>query len=147
MLPFTHNDFFEVFADYSRATPHVQAAAYLLGAAILWAAMTPSSRARLIAFVGLALLWAWTGLVYHLVFLARINPIAPLFAVGFVMQAGLFGVAAFMPAPRVQSPTSRVRLASGWIAIVYATVAYPAAFLLQGKAYPALPASGSRPAR
>ena len=41
----------------------------------------------------LAVLWLWTGLVYHVLFFAPINPIATLFGAAFIGQAVIWAFA------------------------------------------------------
>jgi hypothetical protein len=65
MLPFTPEQFVQLFADYNRAVWPAQVIAYLLGLGIVIALFRSSARSeRLIGF-GLALMWAWTGIAYH----------------------------------------------------------------------------------
>jgi hypothetical protein len=86
-LPFTHVEFFDVFAAYN--------CALWPGAVILWLATVVAVAAwlhprhaanRLVTFV-LAVHWAWAGVLYHLVFFSRINSAAYVFAALFVVQA------------------------------------------------------------
>lgn len=86
MLPFTREQFFAVFADYNAAVWPVQVLAYLAGLAVVAALLRPSPvRHRLVASA-LAAMWIWTGLAYHGVFFARINPVAIAFGALFVVQ-------------------------------------------------------------
>ena len=88
-LPFTHDQFLDVFASYN--------AALWPGAAVLWlltlAALVLLAKGRLgprLAGGLLAAHWGWAGIAYHLAFFAVINPAARLFGALFVLEAALF---------------------------------------------------------
>ena len=49
----------------------------------------PERAGRLVSY-GLALLWCWIGLAYHLAFFWSINPAAPFFAAVSLAAAGAF---------------------------------------------------------
>lgn len=85
IMPFTTQQFFEVFSAYNAAIWPAQVVAYALGLAAvmsLWLASAPAP--RFIACV-LALMWLWTGVCYHWLAFAPINPAANVFAVVFVV--------------------------------------------------------------
>jgi hypothetical protein len=93
-LPFSTDQFFAVFAAYNLAIWPAQIIAYILGLtgiAGLWLDR-PIGR-RLITSI-LAIFWGWNGAVYHFAHFSSINPAANVFALMFVVQAILFGVAA-----------------------------------------------------
>ncbi len=88
-LPFTHDQFLDLFGDYNRALwPAVGLLwlATLFGLVQLYRGRPGASRllAALLAFH-----WAWAGLVYHLGFFRRINPAAALFGAAFLLEAVL----------------------------------------------------------
>jgi hypothetical protein len=93
-LPFTIAAFLQVFQDYNTAIWPVQIIALALGliplAALYWGR---EDKFRL-APVALAALWAFVGFWYHLTFFVWINPVAPVFAGLFVVQALLFQASA-----------------------------------------------------
>src|SRR5689334_21794259 len=93
-LPFTHDQFFDVLAAYNELLwPFALALwVYALAAAVLM--VRGHKPSRFVATM-LAIQWAWAGVAYHAAFFAAINPAAWLFAVLFVVEAGLlfwFGV-------------------------------------------------------
>lgn len=78
-MPFTSEQFCDVFGAYNNAIWPAQIVAYALGLLAAGFALWPSSAGdRIIAGV-LALMWAWTGIIYHWLFFAVINPGAFLF--------------------------------------------------------------------
>lgn len=92
--PFTVAQFMGVFAAYITAIWPAQGAAAALGVLGLGALALPSVlRDRLI----LAILWAFTGIGYHLLFFSEISRAANGFAGLFVAQALLLAAAAIRP--------------------------------------------------
>jgi hypothetical protein len=124
-LPFTIAAFLQVFQDYNAAIWPVQTIALALGliplAALVW------SREDLLrlALVALAALWALVGLGYHLMFFARINPVAPVFAALFVLQAVLFQASAIWPFDLRLRVGRDLQSAIGLGVVAYSVVIYP----------------------
>jgi hypothetical protein len=142
-LPFTVEQFFEVFARYNLAVWPAQPALLALGvlavALVLW---RPSETSRLTSGI-LAALWAWMAVAYHLAFFATINPAARLFGALFLVQSGLFlflGVARGRLAFERPAP---LRATLGAALAAYALAAYPALGRLAGHRFPAAPTFGA----
>ena len=88
-LPFTLDQFLDVFRRYNAAVCPYPAILWLFGAGAVAAAWkADGGRSRFAEWV-LGLLWAWSGLVYHLLYFRAINPMAPVFAALFVAEAAL----------------------------------------------------------
>jgi hypothetical protein len=145
MLPFTRDQFLAVFAAYNDAIGPAPVVAYGLGAVVVVLLLRPRGASDRIVSAVLALMWLWTGVVYHGLYFAALNPMAPVFAAGFVAEGlalCIFGVA-FR------------RLRFGWQArpadwvgaalILYTAVIYPIFGLWAGDAYPAAPVFGLTP--
>ena len=145
MLPFTRDQFLAVFSDYNAALWPASLVAYFLAGLLVVAILIGSSSRTTLGPVVLFLMWAWTGLAYHFAFFSRINALAPLFAVLFVLQAvailywGLW--------QRRLTPDSWLGLRSGvgWALIAYAAIAYPLIGLAAGHPYDSLPQFGVTP--
>lgn len=88
-LPFSRTQFFQAIADYNVAVWPAPFVLTLLALAMVALALRGSG--RLVAW-GLALLWAWLALAYHLAFFWRINPAAPVFAVISLGAAAAFAL-------------------------------------------------------
>jgi hypothetical protein len=88
-VPFTPDQFFDVFATYNRHF-WIAATGFWLGClgilAVAW--RNPANWSRTLTYV-LAALWAWNAIAYHAVLFTRINPAAWLFAALFLVQAVL----------------------------------------------------------
>ena len=83
VLPFTIDQFMGVFAAYNDTIWPIQIVLNLLGIAAIGLALRSERYSRIVAAI-LAVLWVWTGAVYHLTFFVTINPAA----VGFGSSAG-----------------------------------------------------------
>ena len=147
MLPFTREQFLAVFAHYNVAIWPLQVVAALLGIAIVVALLLRRSLAGIrVAGTGLALMWLWTGVVYHGVFFARINPAAFAFASLFVVQGMLLAYTAWIARGDAERPhAAGIRAGLGWALVVYAGLLYPLVGWLSGHAYPAAPVFGVTP--
>ena len=140
-MPFTHDEFLDVFAAYNRALWPAALALWLLTAATLVALHRRRPGAPRIAAAVLALHRAWAGVAHHWAFFRDINPAATAFGVAFVVQAVLLawrGVMRTSLAIRPPPPTwSRIGAAFvGWAML------HPALGLAFGLAYPRLPTFG-----
>lgn len=145
MLPFTTEQFLDVFAAYNAAIWPLQVAAELLGvcviALLLW---RPRASERIVAAV-LAAMWLLMGLGYHLAFFSAINPAAFVFAALFVAEGALIareGVWRDRIAFQAESGSWRFVAA---ILMAYALIAYPLLGLLGGQPYPVTPLFGVAP--
>lgn len=145
MLPFTVDQFFSVFAAYNSAIWPAQIAAYVLGAAALWAILAARPWAGRAVAAILAILWAWNGLAYHLAFFAPINPAAYGFAALFVLQGVLFFGYGTVAGHLRFADHTHWRSMLGYILIAYAAVVYTALGNLLGHAWPNLPVFGVAP--
>ncbi len=145
MLPFSREQFFDVFAAYNDAVWPLQIAAYVLGLAAIALEFRPGCHGSRIVSAILACIWLWTGIAYHGLFFAPINPAAYGFALLFVAQGLLFLVLGVF-ANRLQFAFNATSAA--WIGLLfalYAAVIYPLIGLWSGHAYPNLPMFGITP--
>lgn len=123
--PFTIEQFLTVFATYNAAIWPFQIAAYGVVVVALWALFVPQSRLVRLAFALMSILWAVTGIGYHLMFFAMINPIAPVFAAFFVLQAVLFLASAARPEDLQLRLGRDFRSIAGLATLSYALAIYP----------------------
>lgn len=140
MLPFTPDQFFQLFAEYNRS--------FWLAALVQWVAVagalvatwrTPSTYSRLLTFVVTAL-WAWAAVAYHAWLFTRINQAAWLFAGLFAIESALLawvGVRRRIDYFSSSGWTRRIGLGLS----VYA-LAYPLLAIAAGHHYPASPTFG-----
>jgi hypothetical protein len=143
-LPFSRESFMSVFAAYNDAVWPVQWVAGALGLAMLLALRHPSRGADRLIAGGLAAMWIWTGVAYHAMHFAAINPAAPGFAGLFVVQGLLFAYAGVNGTLRFGRPGEvSATLSIAWLG--YAVALYPLLGLMLGHRYPVLPVFGIAP--
>jgi len=142
-IPFTIDEFLAVFAAYNAAIWPFQFVAYGLGLVVGFAFVVQSHALMRLGFMGLAVLWAVNGIGYHLIFFAPINPIAPVFAAFFVLQAVLLLASAIQPGDL--RPRRDLRSIAGLMTIIYALAVYPALGIWTGHGLMAGPLFGVAP--
>jgi len=140
-LPFTHEQFLDVFAAYHRLFWPVAALLWIVTLGVLLRFRRDGPRASPIVAALLAAHWAWSSAAYHLALFRSINPAATAFAVLFLAQAVLFSWRGVVRRRLVFIPSR-----SGWGAVAIALVAYamvyPVLGLLSGLSYPRMPTFG-----
>ncbi|MDY6949512.1 MAG: DUF6064 family protein, partial [Pseudomonadota bacterium] len=145
MLPFTVEQFLEVFASYNTAVWPAQLVAYGIGGLLVVLLPSRSVQAGRLVATGLAIMWLWTGIAYHGVYFSTINAVAPAFAVMFVLQAVLL---IYIGVIRSKLRFAPPRDLAGWIGvtlIVYSLILYPLIGSWFGHRYPATPTFGITP--
>jgi Family of unknown function (DUF6064) len=140
-LPFTRAQFFDVFADYNAAVWPMQIALNGLAIVLVALVLVSPRHAGRAASLGLALLWCWLAMTYHLTFFWRINPAAPAFAALSLVAAGAFAWAGARARLRFRRGL-RIRAVGGLALIVFALLVYPALDAWFGHRYPATPTFG-----
>lgn len=89
-MPFSVDDFFNVFELYNLSVFPAQIFHNLLALFLIYAAIAKIKKSGRIVSAGLGFYWLWIGIVYHLVFFTRINPAAYVFGGLFIVQGVLF---------------------------------------------------------
>jgi len=98
VMPFTTEQFFDLFTRYNTAIWPAQWVLLALAAAVVIASWARTSAGGRIAAAGLGVLWLWAGAAYHVAFFRMINPAATIFGVAFVLEGLLLaGVAVGHP--------------------------------------------------
>ena len=124
-LPFTKEQFFDLFVAYNEALWPAAVALWIASAVIValrLAEHRPHDRwisALLVAH------WAWSALAYYVAFFTRINPAAWLFAALFLGQAVLLFRAGIVQRRLSFAPWGSAWAPLAWALIVY-SLAYPA---------------------
>ncbi len=138
-LPFLVEQFLGVFRQYNEGVWPAQPILMLVAVAAILGAMT--GRSRLVSAL-LALLWAWTGIAYHLAFFRAINPAATLFAAVCLVQALGFVRLGVVRETLTFSVGHTWSTWVGVLIIVYALIAYPLISAGLGHGYPYSPTFG-----
>jgi hypothetical protein len=138
-VPFTTEQFMEVFARYNQVVWPMQVVLYVMALAIIGLAWRSAGRWVLPL---LAALWAWMGLVYHWGFFTAINPAAWAFGGLFFVEAMVLLVVGLRRAP----PSFVIRRdrygIAGAVLMAYALAVYPLLGRALGHVYPASPTFG-----
>jgi hypothetical protein len=144
-LPFTTDQFLQVFRDYNLAIWPLQIIAYLVGIAAVAGAFARTPGIRRLVWGALACFWLWNGVAYHLLHFSAINPAAYLFGTLFVLQ-GLFFLRAAITDPDLSfRPILTVRSLAGGLLTLYAMVVYPLLGTWLGHGFPSSPGFGIAP--
>ena len=140
-LPFTSDQFFEVFAAYNRSLWPAALALWLYAAVGLIVLARFSATGSRFLLLLLAVQWGWAALAYHFAFFTRVNPAAWWFGGLFLAQSALFGwLAVGRPTLRF-SPTGSARHVVAWTLLIY-SLAYPLIVRAEGHVFPAVPTFG-----
>ncbi|MCF8126733.1 MAG: DUF6064 family protein [Desulfotignum sp.] len=89
-IPFTVEQFFDVFGTYNTAIWPAQVVAYLLGIIALAAAFRETRQSARIVSGILASFWIWMGVFYHIAYFSVINSAAWVFGFFYIVQGLLF---------------------------------------------------------
>jgi hypothetical protein len=144
-IPFTVEQFFDLFGTYNTAIWPVQILAYVLGIVALALAFREGPLSTRIVSGILGLFWIWMGIFYHIVHFSVINPAASIFGIAFVLQGLLFLLVGtiFRRLAFRFTLTPLPMIGAGFI--LYATVIYPLIGISFGHSYPRSPMFGVAP--
>jgi hypothetical protein len=144
-MPFTTQEFFEIFAAYNAAIWPLHVVAYLLGLVAVGLCFVRSRASTAGTAAILASMWLVNGVAYHWTFFSEINTPARMFGLLFVLQALLLlGAPLISPQFRIEA-RSDARAVAGLGLAAFAMVVYPLWGRLAGHAYPAVPVFGLAP--
>ena len=141
-MPFTIDQFLEVFRNYNLTVWPMQIAFYLLGISAIFLAVKKVSRSDEAISAILSFFWLWMGIVYHLIFFTTINKAAYAFGILFIIQGVLFlflGVLRRRLSFHYRTNTYGV---AGAALILFALIVYPVIGYLSSHAYPQSPTFG-----
>jgi hypothetical protein len=141
-LPFTVEQFYELFVQYNDGVWPMQVVLYAMAVAILMLLLRAGrAESRIVAGL-LAVLWAWMAIAYYFLFFTRISGAG--WIIGAVLLAGglwLGWVGGIRG--QIQFGPRRDRQGSlGGLLVFYALVAYPLIGFAIGHRYPAMPTFG-----
>ena len=139
-LPFTRDQFFEVFASYNESLFPFAVALWLASFAALVCLLRGQCRQRFINVL-LVTHWLWVAIGYHIAFFSRINPAAWLFGGLFLIQALLFVWYGVIGERLHYSSGRSLRHVFSRGLIAYALI-YPAISWLEGFSFPRMPTFG-----
>ncbi len=141
-IPFTIEQFFDVFARYNHSVWPMQIFLTILAIAIVSLLFRKSNFSGRMIVAILSLLWAWMAIAYHFMFFAEINPAAWFFGSFFLLGA-LWFVWIGVFRNRLQfAVRNDPRSWLGGFLIAFALLFYPMIGFLSGHRYPAIPTFG-----
>lgn len=88
-MPFTEEQFFQVFETYNQAVFPSQIVLILAAITAVILASRPKPFSNKFISLALTFFWLWSGIAYHLLFFTKINAAAYIFGATFIAQ-GLF---------------------------------------------------------
>jgi len=139
-LPFSTDEFFDVFRRYNMAVWPAQIV--LLVAGVTAIPMAATRRGWRAATLIVAALWAWMAAAYHGAFFATVTPGGFVFAIAFLIEAAF--LAAFALDSKVElTPPSLTQWSVAALLFAYALILYPLIGYAAGEQYPAIPTFGT----
>lgn len=141
-LPFSREQFFDVFARYNEAIWPAQVLLFVAALTCIAFVRSPGGAKRVVGYA-LAGFLAWSAVVYHFAFFTAVNPAAWLFGSVTLLGAVVLAWHTWRGQLRFDvaaSPPSRI---AGWTLIGYALATYPILGMLSGHWYPRLPTFGA----
>jgi hypothetical protein len=141
-MPFTTEQFFDVFRRYNSAVWPMQWVLYGIAVGAVLLVVRGSARDGRVVSGILASLWLWMAVAYHFAFFAVINRAAFLFGALFVGEALLL----FLVGVKQKQLVFRVRADAAGVAgaclVTYALLVYPILGYALGHKYPSSPTFG-----
>jgi len=141
-LPFSIEQFLEVFRNYNLAVWPAQIVLWLL--AVMVIILATKSRPFSGKYISglLAFFWLWMGIVYHLMHFTEINKGAYFFGGLFIIQGILFGIVGVWQNKLVFQFKPNLSGLTGGLLLLYALIIYPLLGYALGHVYPASPTFG-----
>jgi len=141
-LPFSADQFFDVFRQYNQAIWPVQIMLTALAILCVILVIQPRSWSGVFISAVMAFLWAWLAFAYHVLFFAYINPLAYGFAAFSAVGAGVFLWFGVVQRTMRFSLQRSGRTVVGMALVVYALGVYPILSIVTGHRYPGMPTFG-----
>lgn len=141
-VPFTIEQFLQVFKNYNLAIWPMQIVFYLLSFVMIYLAVQKSKKPDIIINVLLAFLWFWMGFIYHFGFFTSINKAAWVFGFFNIVQGFIFLYSGVLKSRLTYAYHPDIYRVAGLLIIVYALAVYPVIGYFSGHAYPYSPTFG-----
>lgn len=142
-LPFTTEQFVDVFVRYNLGVSPAQWLLYSLAGFVLVLLITRTRRSNALAVAILSLFWFWSGSVYHVLFFAPVNPVGFLFGALFIAEGALLLWSSLRSSDLVPGADFDWLSAVGGFLIWSALFIYPALNVALNHEYPAMPTLGA----
>jgi hypothetical protein len=140
-LPFTVEQFLDVFRQYNLAVWPMQIVLFIIALTAAVLIIRKKHFSGKAVPIILAFLWLWTGIVYHLLFFTSINGAAYAFGALFILQAILFLSAGLKHTLEFEFKPDAYGI-TGVTLIAFSLFIYPVLNYAFGHAFPASPTFG-----
>lgn len=141
-LPFTIEEFLNVFENYNLSVYPLQIVFYLIGLSCIFLLFRPNKNSSKIIIASLSFFWLWIGIVYHIIFFSTINKAAYIFGTLFILQGMLFVFYGVAKGNITLAYRKNIFNYIGIIFILYALIFYPFLGYFLGHHYPKAPTFG-----
>ena len=141
-LPFSKEAFLQVFSQYNTSIFPLQLVLNFVALLTILIILKKQKDAARVVPALLAMLWFWTGAIYHFTFFTSINPAAYGFAFLCIIQAIIFVWLAVSGKVDFRYPNG-LRGIVGSIVVIYALLIYPVIGHFLGHSYPNSPTFGA----
>lgn len=141
-LPFTTEQFLDVFRLYNETVWPLQIIFYFLAIYCLYSIFRKSAFSDKLIFLFLVIIWLWMGIIYNMFFFAEINRAAYLFGSLFILQALVFAYEGLIENRLMFEFTGSIYNYTGAALVIYALAVYPLLGFLLGHRYPDSPTFG-----
>lgn len=141
-LPFTIEQFLDVFKSYNQNVFPIQIIFYLAAFYCVFLLFKPIKNSGKIISGVISFLWLWIGIVYHIMFFSSINKAAYLFGVLFIIQGILFFYNGVVKSKLSFEYKKNIYDYIGIILITNALLVYPILGYILGHKYPYSPTFG-----
>lgn len=144
-LPFTVEQFLQVFRDFNTSIWPMQIVAYVLAVGALALCLWRVSYGDRVVAGVLAFFWLFMGAVYHIGFFSRINNAAYIFGALFIVQGLLFAFVGSYRNRLIFGFRANIHTSIGAAFVLYSMVVYPLIGAAVGHAWPNSPSFGVAP--
>ena len=142
-LPFTIQQFLQIFKDYNLTVWPMQLVLNLLALVVVFLIFKDNKSSDKAISAILAFFWLWMGIVYHIMFFSSINSAANIFGIFFILQA-LFFIYFGVIRNKLSFDFKITSFTITGIAfILYALIIYPVLGYYFGHVYPQSPTFGA----
>lgn len=141
-LPFTTEQFLEVFGKYNISVFPAQIVIYILAIIVVILAVFKKGGAGKFSSYVLAIFWFWMGMIYQVAFFSAINKAAYLFGLLFIVQATFFIYEGVIKKNLTFEYHKNFYSITGQVIIIYALFIYPIIGYYSGHVYPMAPTFG-----
>lgn len=141
-MPFSTEEFLNVFGRYNSDVWPIQVAFYLFALIVLIVLFANHSMKDTIINLVLSFFWIWMGIVYHIMYFSGISPVAIAFGAVFIIQGFIFGYFGIFKSQLQYRRDKTVSSLMGTILVLYGLVIYPILSFSFGHIYPKMPTFG-----